>query len=203
MATVLLAPPQPVVAAPSRLRRFTVREFQRLAEVGILSEDDRCELIHGVIYAAMPPNPPHSTVLGRVNRYLGPPALAAGFVFRIQEPVALADSQPQPDAAVAAAPDTRYTTSHPSGPDLHLVVEVSDTSLAYDRGDKLELYAEAGVQVYWVVNIPARRVEVYTQPTGGPASTYQTQTDYLPGQSVPVVFAGQAVGSIPVSELFP
>lgn len=201
MATVAAPAPAP---PPGRSpRRFTVREFQRLAEIGVLHEDDRCELVRGFIYAAMPPNPPHVETLHRVRRRVSALTDPLGLNLGIQDPIALADSQPLPDLYVANGPEGRFATDHPTPSDLVLVVEVSDTTVAYDQGTKLELYAEAGVQVYWVVNIPAQRVEVYTQPAGGQSPTYQTQTDYPPGQSVPVVLAGQTVGSIPVSELFP
>lgn len=198
MATVLAPPPPP--AMPQR--RFTVDEYHRLIDIGLLTDADRCELINGYIIERPPINPPHATVVRKLMVQL---LKLVGFdvVLRVQLSITLPDGEPVPDFVLAAGTDDDYTARHPRPIDCHLVVEVSDSSLGFDTGEKLAAYAAAKVSVYWVVNIPGRRVEVYTNPRGGKAPTYRTRTDYAPGQDVPVVVAGKTLGSLPVSELLP
>lgn len=188
---------------PSRLFRFTVARYQRLINSGVLHENDRCELVRGVIYDLMPPNPPHSFASSRLGLLVAPLAVAAGFVPRVQEPVILADSQPQPDLSVSTGPDTRYRSAHPRAGDVVLVVEVSDSAIRFDTGEKLAMYASAKVPVYWIVNLRDRMIEVYTNPRGGKSPNYRKSEFFTPGQSVPVVLVGQTVGTIPVNELLP
>ena len=200
MATAAASAP---LLPPSRQpRRFTVAEYERLGELGLLGPEQRCELIRGVIVEKPVINPPHSYSVGRVNRRLDR-LVGAAWEVRSQQPLALADSMPEPDAAVVTGPEGAYANRHPRAAECQLVVEVADSSLYEDQTDKLELYAEAGIPVYWVVNLPGRRVEVYINPAAGPTPSYQQCDHYAPGQDVPVVLAGQPVGALPASELFP
>ncbi|MGL6097886.1 MAG: Uma2 family endonuclease, partial [Fimbriiglobus sp.] len=134
----------------------------------------------------------------RLMRILGP-----AWVVRGQSAVTLSASVPEPDIAVAPGPDSRYDAARPTPKDLVLVAEVSDATLARDQGRKHTIYARAKIAVYWIVNIPERRVEVYTDPRGGKTPTYRTRTDYAAGTAVPVTVAGKVVGSVPVSEVLP
>lgn len=173
-----------------------------MGAAGILTENDRCELIHGIIVEKPVINPPHKKAVRRLLARLGA-VFGGDFVIDSQAPITLVDSEPEPDVSVAVGPEDRYDDRHAGPAELVLVVEVSDTSLDYDRGEKLALYAGSRVTVYWIVNLVDRRVEVYTQPRGGRNPTYRGHVDYAPGQSVPVVTAGKTVGTIPVSELLP
>lgn len=198
MATALA--PKPPPGMPQR--RFTVDEYHRLIDIGLVTDADRCELLNGFILKRPPINPPHATLVRRLMvRLLNVVGLAA--VLRVQLSITLPDGEPVPDFVLAAGTDDDYVARHPYPADCHMVVEVADSTLAFDTGEKLVAYAASKVAVYWVVNIPDRRVEVYTLPRGGKNPTYRTRTDYAPGQTVPVVVAGQTVGSIPVSELLP
>lgn len=195
-------PPKPSPSVHPRQRRFTVEEYHRLGEIGFLTENDRCELIRGVIVEKPVINPAHKTALRRTAeqlRRLFPPE----FLLDSQGPVTLADSEPEPDISVTAGPDDRYLTRHAGPDEVVLLVEVADSSLEHDRGDKLQLYAEAGIAVYWIVNIPDRIVEVYTRPRGGRTPGYRTRNDYTPGMTVPVVIGKKTVGTIPVNEMLP
>ena len=96
-----------------------------------------------------------------------------------------------------------HDARHPGPKDLVLVVEVSDSSLGFDRGTKMAVYAAAKIVQYWIVNVNDRRVEVYTQPKGGKNPSYKLRTDYGPGDAVPVVVAGKQVGAVAVKELLP
>ncbi|MBM3979777.1 MAG: Uma2 family endonuclease [Planctomycetes bacterium] len=201
MTTAIALTPPPSEEPPSRL--FSVADYHRMIATGILREEDRCELIRGRIVTIMPPNPPHSSVSRRVARNLMPLFSPPEWVFGSNDPITLSDSQPQPYFFAARGPDVRYADLHPGPKDLVLVVEVSDSSLGYDRGTKQELYAEAKVPQYWIVNVSENRVEVYTDPRGGKAPAYKTRTDYGPSDSLPVVVAGKQLGVIAVKELLP
>jgi Uma2 family endonuclease len=206
MATVLPTPPE-LPAPPlssDDMFRLTVKQYHRMIEAGILTKDDRCELLNGYIVARPPINPPHAHAVRRLTRLLGG-MLSDDWVLSPQLPVTIesADSEPLPDVAVAVGPDDLYTDRHPGPKDSVFVAEVSDTTLVRDRTVKLAIYAAAKIPVYWIVNLKDRRIEVYTDPRGGKKPTYRTRADYAPGQSVPVTVAGKTLGSIPVSELLP
>ena len=201
MATTVRPTRAPGDEPPVRL--FTVADYHRMIETGILREDDRCELIRGRIVNTMPPNPPHSAASRRVARRLMPLFPEPAWVFGTNDPITLTDSEPQPDFFAAVGPDSNYDGRHPGPKDIGLVVEVSDSSIGYDQGTKLELYAAAKIPQYWIVNVKERRVEVYTQPRGGKNPTYKQRTDYGPDDAVPVVIAGKSVGTIAVKELLP
>ena len=204
MPTATLPPPTSLPDELSLLsvKRFTVAEYHRLIETGILSEDDRCELIHGWIVPLMPPDPPHAFTVRRVRRFLDR-LIPDEYVVGIQDPVTLTDSEPMPDLFVVIGPDDRYTVRHPGPRDMILAVEVADTSVRYDRRTKGPMYAAARIPIYWIVNIPDRIVEVYTQPRGGKSPVYRTRTDYAAGADIPVVLRGTTVGTIPTSSVLP
>ena len=183
------------------VRRFTVAEYHKLGELGVLSENDRVELLHGWIVAKMTIKPPHNyAVTELMNQFL---ALSAQAVVRVQQPITTSDSEPEPDVVFAAGVNADYKTRNPAPAECIVVVEVADSSLREDQTTKLELYAGAKVAVYWIVNLADRRVEVYAQPRGGKNPTYKQQTNYGPDDAIPVVIGGKQVGTIAVKELLP
>jgi len=197
--------PSPVNgAAPPLLKRFTLDEYHRIIEHGILASGAPFELLNGWIIQKMTISPPHASAVGRTTRRLLM-VLPTDLVLRVQQPISIpaTDSEPEPDVAVAKGPESRYDSRHPTPRDVLLLAEVADSSILLDQGEKLIAYARARVPVYWIVNLEARRVEVYTDPRGGRTPTYRTRTDYAPGTAVPVVIAGGMVGSIPAGELLP
>lgn len=189
------------VAYPS-IHRFTVEQYHEMGRTGIVKEHDRVELIHGLIVEKPLINPPHATALGKLYRRLTA-MLGIDAAIRIQMPITLSDSEPEPDVVVAPGAHDDYETAHPGPKQSLLVVEVADSSLADDRSIKLQLYAVEKIAQYWIVNLVDRRVEVYTQPRGGKNPTYRARRDYGPGDAVPVTLAGKTVGSIPVREILP
>jgi Uma2 family endonuclease len=197
-----LGGPPPVPPVP--VRRFTVDEYHRLIQTGILPEDERCELINGWIVPKMTRNPPHDLALGLVEDELTR-RLPAGWFRRDQSAVTAGSvSEPGPDVGLVRGTRRDYGARHPGPQDMGLIVEVADTTLAYDRGLKLDLYARAGIPVYWIVNLVDRQVEVYTDPTGpGPAPGYRQRRDFGPADEVPLVLDGAEVGRIPVRDLLP
>jgi Uma2 family endonuclease len=153
-----------VVQVECARRLFTAEEYMRMAEVGILGEDERIELIRGEILTMSPIGPRHCTAVDRFTRLLVM-ALGERAWVRVQGTVRLfPDTMPEPDLAVLRLRDYRHT--HPTPEDIRLVVEVAETSLAYDRGRKAALYAEAGIPEYWVADTQAEAIEVNREPDG-------------------------------------
>jgi Uma2 family endonuclease len=179
-----------------------VDEYHQLIQTGILKSGERVELIHGWIIPKMPTNPTHASVVRRLDKQLQRLAGDAA-VGGVQQPITTPDSEPEPDLTVSRGPENLYFTTHPAPEDICFVVEVSDTSLAYDRGEKLALYTRAGVSVYWVVSLENQTVEVYTKPRGERRPKYLEQTTYGLRESVPVTVAGKAIGAIRVREIVP
>ena len=126
-------------------------------------------------------------------------------LLRTQKPITISsqDSEPEPDLAIVLGPDPRYDDNQPTPRDILLIVEVSDSSLEEDRGEKLQSYAAARIPCFWIVNLRAHIIEVYTSPRGGRNPTYRSRFDYTAGMAVPVVVAGKTLGTIPASEILP
>jgi len=194
-------PPPPAVP-PLPVRRFTVDEYHRLIEIGMISENDRVELIHGWIVTKMGINPPHNNGVTALMELLQSLQIPDATI-RVQQPITTTDSEPEPDVVLASGLRPLFKARNPKPSEVIVLVEVADSSLHEDRTTKLELYAKAKVAVYWIVNLVDRRVEVYTQPKGGKNPGYKTRTDYGPGDSIPVVVGGKKVGTIAVKELLP
>jgi Uma2 family endonuclease len=148
-----------------RTRRFTTDEYHWMGRVGILTEDDRVELIDGEIIELPPIGDRHSASCSKLNRFISG-ALGDTAIVRIQDPIKLGPhSEPEPDVAVVRARDDFYATGHPVPSDLLLLVEVADTSAGYDRGTKLPLYASVGIPEVWLVDLQGQRVEMHRDPS--------------------------------------
>jgi Uma2 family endonuclease len=148
-------------------RQFTTDDYEQMITSGILKEDDRVELIHGEIVEMAPISLRHSVCVTRLemlfHEQLGRTAIVWG-----QNPIRLPDnSQPQPDVVLPKWRDDLYAAKHPEPDDVLLLVEVSDSSLVYDRKVKLPIYAEAQIGQVWLVNLPKNVIEIYKNPKGG------------------------------------
>jgi Uma2 family endonuclease len=194
-ATVPEPPPVPV-------RRFTVAEFHKLLNAGILGPEERIELFEGWLVEKERMNPPHASTVYRLQTRLMR-LLSDDWICRVQLPVTLPTSEPQPDFAVVRGPDTRYDHAHPKPKDVALLIEVAESTLEFDRKGKLEVYARNRIPVYWIVNLIDGRVEVFTQPRGGKAPTFQRHEHFNRGASVPVVLDGVEIGRIAVNDFIP
>ncbi|MBX6316140.1 MAG: Uma2 family endonuclease [Isosphaeraceae bacterium] len=201
-STLIAEPPAPAAAAapasPAGVRRrlFTVAEFERMAEVGILAHQERVELIEGEIVQMSPVGSPHAACVNRLNA-LFHKGLGDRVVVIVQNPIHLGErSEPEPDVALAQPRPDFYEAGHPGPADLYLVVEVMETSAGYDRQVKLPLYARAGIAELWLVDLAGRLVEVHRRPLGGQYAEKRTVT---PGQTLApeafpeVVFAVEAI----------
>ena len=139
-------------------------DYHRLAEVGILHEDDRVELLDGQVVVMSPIGPRHAGCVDRLTRLLSRLA-AEKAVVRVQNPVVLADSaEPEPDLALLRPPIERYAAAHPRPEQVLLVIEVADSSLAYDRDVKLPMYAAAGIPEVWLVDLEGERILLFRSP---------------------------------------
>lgn len=145
-------------------RLLTVSDYHKMAEAGILTEDDRVELIHGEIIEISPIGSLHTSHVKRINKLLNK-LLGDQAIISIQDPVAINDySEPEPDIAILRYRDDFYKEKHPTPSDVFLIIEVADTSLDYDRDTKLKLYANAGIPEFWIVNLEDEQIEVYKTP---------------------------------------
>ena len=196
-----LAPPRsskPPARPPAQTGRVSVAEYHRMIERGEFDEDERVELLDGEIVPKMPRNDPHLFTVEEVCVRLREKA-PTGWCVRQEYPITLSTSEPEPDAAVARGDRRDYLHRKPGPADVALVVEVADNSLRRDRR-KRAIYAAAGIPEYWIVNLPARVLERYTEPAGG---RYAVEEIFRPGDAVPVTIDGTAVGEIPVADLLP
>jgi Uma2 family endonuclease len=164
---------------PFPVRLFSVAEYHRMIETGILTEDDAVELLEGWIAPKMPRNPPHDAILDQAQEVIRA-LLPDGWRVRVQSAITTADSEPEPDIAVVPGPASRYRSQHPQPADIVLVVEVADSTLGLDRTIKAKIYARAGIASYWIINIPANQIEAYADPTGpDPNPRYRSRHDFI------------------------
>jgi Uma2 family endonuclease len=189
-------------ASPSEPHwRISVDQYHQMIAAGILTEDDPVELLEGYLVPKMPKNPPHCHACDAIIEILNRLRLR-GYFIRGQNPITTADSEPEPDISVVRGKRADYRHRHPGPKDSALVVEVADTSLERDRGIKKRIYARAGVPVYWIVNLPDRQLEVYSQPfVTGERADYGTIKVLVPPKEVPLVLDGKKFASLPVKKL--
>jgi Uma2 family endonuclease len=143
--------------------RITVDEYEQMIESGILTEKDRVVLIRGEIVPKMPIGTPHSACVKRLNDLFGSKK-ADRFLLGVQDPIRLPDSEPEPDLTLLRRREDFYASGHPRPDDIFLVIEVADSSLEDDKEVMRPLYAESGIEEYWIVNLRDQYLEVYRQP---------------------------------------
>ena len=179
-------------------RLFTVYDYHRMVDAGILHEDDRVELIHGEIVAMSPIGPRHSAAVLRATQTLV--KLVGGrAIVGVQGSVRLDEyDEPQPDLYLLRPKDDFYASGHAGPSDIFLIIEVADSSLEYDQTIKMELYAETGVPEYWVADIQNDYVITYSDIH---EKRYQTVRQFPRGNAIaPLLLPGCR---IPVAALLP
>lgn len=201
MATAALPPWDAQRPPPLPVRRFTVVEYRKLAESGILTEQDAVELLEGWIVPQMVHNPPHDNAVELTNEVLRG-RLGPGWSVRVQSAIDTADSEPEPDLAVVRGSARGRSGRHPRADEVILVIEVADTSLDRDRSAKARIYARAGIPAYWIVNLVERQLEVYGEPIGQPEAEYRRRSVHLPGNQATLRLDDRAV-SIDPADLLP
>jgi Uma2 family endonuclease len=171
-------------------RRFSADEYHRMVKAGILREDDRVELIEGEIIQMAAVGDRHVACVFELNRTFSTRVGERAWV-SVQSPVQLSsNSEPEPDLALLCPRPDRYRSGLPRAEDVLLLIEVSDTTLAYDRGIKLRLDALAGIPEVWIWDLKRRRVLVFREPAG-PA--YRRAETVVAGAVAPVAFPDLAV----------
>ncbi len=198
-ASVLGLGTVPTSFAPAALRRFTVDQYHRMIEANIIGENDRVELVNGWIVEMSPIGPPHMTCVSLLAAILQE-RLPRGWTSRVQGPVTLSNSEPEPDIAIVRGSIRDYVKRYPSGADIGLVIEVTDTSLELDRQQKLPQYAAAGILEYWIVNLIDRCVETYRNPTG---SVYREPDVVSAGGRLKLNLPGSEAATFSVAEILP
>jgi Uma2 family endonuclease len=147
-------------------------------------------------------NPPHDAAIQKSMKKLLR-LLATGWDLRVQSAVTLTESEPEPDMAIVRGDESAYVTRYPTAADS-LVIEVSDSTLPGDRDDKGRIYARAGIECYWIVNLIDRQIEVYTSPSGpGPDPKFAQRVDYRGVEKVFLLLGGTAPIQIAVQDLLP
>lgn len=184
--------------------RFSVEQYARMAECEILGARERVFLLDGVVVRKMTLYPPHVIAMGKLNLLLARANLD-GWHLANQTPVVLGPrSEPEPDLKIVRGNLDDYRRSNPGFRDTVLIIEVSDSSLRLDQTIMKARYAAAGILVYWIVNLVADRVEVYSDPTGPDGSPdYRRREEFGRGEAVPLVLDGHEVARIAVSDILP
>jgi Uma2 family endonuclease len=174
-----------------------------LVRAGILTDEDRVELLEGAIVQKHRKTPGHSFSTRTVRRELQDLPLPECFV-DCQDPITTEDSEPEPDVSVIRGDIRDYFERHPLACEVPLIVEVADSSLRQDRELKKRIYARASMPVYWLVNLIDRRIEVYADPTG-PAERpdYRERQNFGPADVLPVFIDGNEIGRLNVADLLP
>lgn len=168
------------IKAPCRRHPITVKAYQHMGEVGILAPDERVELIEGEIIDMAPIGSLHASKVKQLIDFLTK-KLRDGAIVAAQDPIALGDySAPQPDIAVLRKREDYYAQAHPGPVDIFFLIEVADTTAAYDQEVKIPLYARFGIQETWLLDLQQKRLEVYH----GPEESGYRHVDYYRSGSV-------------------
>jgi hypothetical protein len=202
---------EPITAPPAsgdsipvdRIYRFSVDQFVEMGRVGILTDRDRVELLRGQVVIKMVKKPPH-ILAGRRTFDALRGAVGPGWLVAKEDAIATLDSVSEPDCTVIRGVAEDYRDRWAGPADVALVVEVAYSTVKVDQTVMKVIYAHAAIPIYWIVNIPAHRLEVYTDPTGPAGSPdYRQRQDYGPDDDVPLVLDGREVGRIAVRDLLP
>ena len=187
MSASMLSASTPAAGFYPVRHRWTVSDFQRLGETGLLAPDARLELIDGELFEMAPIGCFHAGTVGILNRLLAR-AVADSVIIHVQNPILLGDgSEPQPDLLLLRPHPDYYLSEHPQARDVLLLIEVSDSTVAFDRKIKVPLYARHGVPEVWLVVGPQHRhIEVYRDPQPETGS-YQIRLRLRQGRLTPVL----------------
>lgn len=165
--------------------RFTVEEYYRMAETGILKPDARVELIDGEIVDMMPIGPFHSGALSQLHALFQQHSQGRWLVWS-QNPLNADEYHvPEPDLMLVRPASHHYKTAHPTPEDVFLIIEVADPSLAFDQNVKLPMYARAGIEEVWILNAPQKQLEICRQPH---FLGYESKTILRDGEAAPARF---------------
>lgn len=163
--------------------KLSIEEYHRIVEANILG-DRQLELIEGVLIELSPETPYHANRNNQVFKYLL--SMFHGLAdVRSGHPITLLTSEPQPDLVLARLPETLYDTQHPQPEDIYLLIEISYSTLDYDLNEKRQIYAQAGITEYWVIDLKNRRLLMFRDPE---RTNYREQTELRMGRVHPLAF---------------
>jgi hypothetical protein len=200
--TLLLNPAINEITQP-QLWQISVERYHDMIEAGLLTENDRLELLEGYLVEKMTVHPPHSFTTDQIRDELTAVA-GSGYFVKSQQPITTEESEPEPDVIVVKGKKRDFVQRHPGPEDVALVIEVADSTVMQDQNWKKRIYARAGIATYWIVNLPERQIEVYTQPSGQTANpTYHHMVTYRETDEIPVILGDEQVALLPVNELLP
>lgn len=197
MATLLHERNQ--LIAEQLLWKMSSETYHRLGSAGVF-DGQAVELINGYVVNKMPKDPSHSHITRLLVFILSRLLAGRDWIVSNQEPIALDESEPEPDIAILRGQISDYSRSHPTVDDVDLVIEVANSSLEVDSTLKKALYASAGISTYWIVNLRELRVEVHSDPV--PVGEYRQRTIYLAKDELPVVIDGVEFGRIALTDIF-
>jgi Uma2 family endonuclease len=193
MQSTIQAPTPSSLLSVAGFRRITPKQYHALIDSGIIYEGEPVELLEGLVVKKSRRGPRHDGAATRLMNRL-PGLLPAGWMLSVQCAISLNDSEPEPDGAVVRGDETSYDSRLPEAADFGIAIEVSDSTLAFDRSDKGRIYARAGIPEYWIINIPDRQIEVYTQPNSTAALPhYAGRAVYSHGSLLTFQLNGQAI----------
>jgi hypothetical protein len=201
MAMSMITREPPGAGVPKRLARLSVLQYEAMVDSGVFTKRDRFTLVNGLLVAEVPKSPRRTFVTKNLARELQA-MVASGWDIRVEDAVRLDDSKPEPDISIARGEIEDYADRDPGPADLAMVVEVAGSSVTENR-HMARVYGRAGILVFWIVNMKAREVEVYTRLKRRGPSGYSKPRIYAAGQSVPVVIDGEEVGRTPVADIVP
>ena len=165
------------------LVKWSIEDYHRMIETGILA-NRRVELLQGDILEMSPEGPEHYFLGDETSDYLKQ-LLAGRAIVRFDGPITLADSEPEPDIAIVRLPKAQYRSRHPGPEDIYWIIEYADSSLVKDLEEKQQIYAAAGIQEYWVVNLKAKQLKMFREPKG---EAYRVERSLTAGEIAPLAF---------------
>ena len=193
-------PPQ---IPPYPIWRFSVADYHRLIDIGVLDENDRVELLEGWLVPKRSHGPLHDNTVELANERIRK-SLPNGWRLRVQSAITTGDSEPEPDLVLVRGEIRTAPQRHPLPTEIGLLIEVADTTLQHDRLRKTEIYGRAGILKYWIINLQDRQIECYSQPTGPIPNANYGQCDILkPGDQLPLELDSVVVATLDPSELLP
>lgn len=174
--------------AIATVKKFTIKDYHRLTELGFFQVDDKVELIRGEIIEMAAKGTPHSVCETRLERELYK-LIGERATLRGQQPIILSSySEPEPDRVIVRNREDDYLSSHPNPEDILLLIEIADSSLNYDKQVKISVYAENNIVDYWIFNLIEYCLECYSEPYQNLQGEfgYRRKLIYLPNESVPL-----------------
>ena len=191
-------------SAARPLHRLSVRQYHDMIQAGVFSPGDRVELIEGYLISMAAVGPPHSYSVGKANK-LFTRVLPDDWHTRIQQPVTFLKSEPEPDLCIVRGALEDYRSRHPSPKEIGLLIEVPDSTLGYDRDLKCQLYANARVAQYWIINLIDYQLEVFEQPRAsqGKPATYRRRQTLSATEMFTLQLDNQKLGVFRVRDLLP